>query len=77
MAGFDAGGRRFETRPRHTKGVKMVPGATLLGAQNYKASTGFSHSLLTQLTLHKKKTKKTTTNKTKQNKTKKKKKKKK
>ena len=50
-----AGGRRFETRPRHTKGVKMVPVATLLGAQHYKASTGFSHSLLTQLTLHKKK----------------------
>ena len=28
--------------PRHTKGVKMVPVATLLGAQHYKASTGFS-----------------------------------
>ena len=36
---------------------KMVPVATLLGAQHYKASTGFSHSLLTQLTLHKKKKK--------------------
>ena len=34
------------------KGLKMVPVATLLGAQHYKASTGFSHSLLTQLTLH-------------------------
>ena len=32
--------------------LKMVPVATLLGAQHYKASTGFSHSLLTQLTLH-------------------------
>ena len=37
------------------KALKMVPVATLLGAQHYKASTGFSHSLLTQLTLHKKK----------------------
>ena len=34
------------------KALKMVPVATLLGAQHYKASTGFSHSLLTQLTLH-------------------------
>ena len=40
------------------KALKMVPVATLLGAQHYKASTGFSHSLLTQLTLHKKKKKK-------------------
>ena len=40
------------------KALKMVPVATLLGAQHYKASTGFSHSLLTQLTLHKKKEKK-------------------
>ena len=40
------------------KAFKMVPVATLLGAQHYKASTGFSHSLLTQLTLHKKKKKK-------------------
>ena len=32
--------------------LKMVPVATLLGAQHYKTSTGFSHSLLTQLTLH-------------------------
>ena len=31
------GGRGF-----HTKGVKMVPVATLLGAQHYKAGTGFS-----------------------------------
>ena len=37
------------------RALKMVPVATLLGAQHYKASTGFSHSLLTQLTLHKKK----------------------
>ena len=37
------------------KALKMLPVATLLGAQHYKASTGFSHSLLTQLTLHKKK----------------------
>ena len=37
-----SGGRGFESRPRHTKGVKMVPVATLLGAQHYKASTGFS-----------------------------------
>ena len=29
-------------RPRRTKGVKMVPVATFLGAQYYKASTGFS-----------------------------------
>ena len=35
-----AGGRVFESRPRHTKGVKMVPRAILLGAQHYKASTG-------------------------------------
>ena len=39
------------------KALKMVPVATLLGAQHYKGSTGFSHSLLTQLTLHKKKKK--------------------
>ena len=40
------------------KALKMVPVATLLGAQHYKASTGFSHSLLIQLTLHSKKKKK-------------------
>ena len=40
------------------KALKMVPVATLLGAQHYKPTTGFSHSLLTQLTLHKKKKKK-------------------
>ena len=34
------------------KALKMVPVATLLGAQHYKASTGFSHSLLTHVTLH-------------------------
>ena len=34
------------------KALKLVPVATLLGAQHFKASTGFSHSLLT---LHKKK----------------------
>ena len=39
------------------KALKMVPVATLLGAPHYKASTGFSHSLLTQLTLHTKKKK--------------------
>ena len=36
------GGRWFEFRPRHSKAVKMVPVATLLDAQHYKASTGFS-----------------------------------
>ena len=36
-------GCRIDTWPRHTKDViKMVPVATLLGAQHYKASTGFS-----------------------------------
>ena len=35
-------GHGFESRPRHTKGDKMVPVATLFGAQYYKASTGFS-----------------------------------
>ena len=35
--------RMIDTWPRHTKDViKMVPVATLLGAQHYKASTGFS-----------------------------------
>ena len=54
-----AGGRRFETRPRHTKGVKNgTTGYLAWRAQHYKASTGFSHSLLTQLTLQKKKKKK-------------------
>ena len=38
----NTGGRGFESRPHHTKGVKMVPVATLLGALHYKASTGFS-----------------------------------
>ena len=34
---------RIDTWPRHTIDViKMVPVATLLGAQHYKASTGFS-----------------------------------
>ena len=28
--------------PAIPKALKMVPGATLLGAQHYKASTGFS-----------------------------------
>ena len=36
-----SGGRGFESRSRYTKGVKMVLVATLLGAQYYKASTGF------------------------------------
>ena len=36
-------GCMIDTWPRHTKDViKMVPVATLLGAQYYKASTGFS-----------------------------------
>ena len=36
-------GCRIDTWPRHTKDViKMVPVATLLGAQHYKVSTGFS-----------------------------------
>ena len=33
-------GLKIESWPCHTKGVKMVPVATLLGAQHYKASTG-------------------------------------
>ena len=34
---------RIDTWPRHTKDViKMVPVVALLGAQHYKASTGFS-----------------------------------
>ena len=37
-----SGGHGFEPRPCHTKGVKMVPVATFVGAQHYKASTGFS-----------------------------------
>ena len=37
-----AGDRGFESRPRHTKGVKMAQVATLLGAKHYKASNGFS-----------------------------------
>ena len=37
-----SGGRGFESRLRHTKGVKMVPVATLLGVQHYKARNGFS-----------------------------------
>ena len=48
-------GCRIDTWPHHTKDViKMVPVATLLGAQHYKASTGFS-SLTnhTSLTSHK------------------------
>ena len=47
-----AGGRGFDPGPHHTKGVKVVPVATLLGAQHYKAKKDwlFSHSLLT---LHK------------------------
>ena len=36
-------GCRIDAWPRHTKDViKMVPVAILLGAQHYKASTGFS-----------------------------------
>ena len=37
-----AGCRGFDPGPDHTKDFKMVPVATLLGAQHYKASTGFS-----------------------------------
>ena len=51
----DAGSKPGRAIP---KALKMVPVATLLGAQHYKVSTGFSHSLLTQLTLHTKKKKK-------------------
>ena len=40
--GGGGGGCGFNTQPRHTKDVKMVPVATLLGAKHYKASTGFS-----------------------------------
>ena len=54
-----AGDRRCSKPGRAIpKALKMVPVATLLGAQHCKASTGFSHSLLTQLTLHKKQNKK-------------------
>ena len=35
-----AGGRGFYPRPGRTKDLKMVPVATLLGAKQYKASTG-------------------------------------
>ena len=50
-------GCRIDTWPRHTKDViKMVPVATLLGAQHYKASTGFSsltnHASLTSHNQH-------------------------
>ena len=41
-SGSEAGGRRFETWPHHTKGVKIVPVATLLGAQHYQTITDFS-----------------------------------
>ena len=37
-----AGGRGFDPGPHHTKGVKMIPLATLLGAQFYKVNTDFS-----------------------------------
>ena len=51
-----------DTWPRHTKDViKMVPVATLLGAQHYKTSTGFSsltnHASLTSHNEQKKKKK--------------------
>ena len=53
-------GCRIDTWPRHTKDViKMVPVATLLGTQHYKASTGFSsltnHASLTSHNEKKKK----------------------
>ena len=56
-------GCRIDTWPRHTKDViKMVPVATLLGAQHYKASTGFSsltnHASLASHNEQKKKKKK-------------------
>ena len=56
-------GCRIDSWPRHTKDViKMVPVATLLGAQHYKASTGFSsltnHASLTSHNEQKKKKKK-------------------
>ena len=38
----EAGGRGFDPEPSHIKDVKMVPVATLLGAQHYKANTSFS-----------------------------------
>ena len=39
---LEEGGRGFDPGPCHTIDVKMVPVVTLLGAQHYKASTGFS-----------------------------------
>ena len=53
-------GCRIDTWPRHTKDViKMVPVTTLLGAQHYRASTGFSsltnHASLTSHNEKKKK----------------------
>ena len=55
-------GCRIDTWPRHTKDViKMVPVATLLSAQHYKASAGFSsltnHASLTSHNEQKKKKK--------------------
>ena len=46
------GGRGFNTWPRHNEGVKMVPVVTLLGAQQYKASTGspLTHNLQCTIT---------------------------
>ena len=35
-----AGGRGFESRPRHNNGVNMVPVVTMLGAQHYKEALG-------------------------------------
>ena len=46
-----SGRRGFESRPCHTKGVKMVPVATFLGAQHYKASTGFHSPNLHRTTI--------------------------
>ena len=37
-----AGGRWFDSRPCHSKGIEMAPVATSLGAQHYKARNGFS-----------------------------------
>ena len=38
------GGPRFKSRACHTKDIEMVPLVTLLGTQQYSASTGFFHS---------------------------------
>jgi len=43
VTAFAPGGRGFDSRQRHTKGViKIVPDASLLGAQRKKDRPGFS-----------------------------------